>query len=143
MGWPQLMTTFWAWPSGTVTRSAVFGATGVNRSPRAPLSPLCATPVAAPDGVAAAACGAPELTTVPAVAAATVTTAAVRSIERRLSAPAMTSPTYSLELVLGTSWKQASPQRNRQVSAARPPLCEPISGSVLRTLFLPFTVTRA
>jgi hypothetical protein len=39
-----------------------------------------------------------------------------------------------LVVVFGTSWKQASPQRNRQVMAERPPGCEAIMGSSLRTL---------
>ena len=47
----------------------------------------------------------------------------------------MTSPTYSLSLVFGTSWKQASPQRYRQVRAERPPGWGFVfnSGSSLRT----------
>lgn len=74
-------------------------------------------------------------------APATVTTAAARMTERRLSAPAMTSPTYSLAEVLGASWKQASPHRKRQVRADRPPGCDSdevlINGNCMRTLLSP------
>jgi hypothetical protein len=134
------MTTFCRYPSGTVTVSSVLGATGANRSPRAP-DALEGPPWPFPAAGAACADGAPATPAAPAPAAATVTTAAARIMERRLSAPAMTSPTYSLPLVFGTSWKQASPHRKRQVIADRPPGCEPdgvpINGRSLRTVFSP------
>lgn len=137
MGSPQRITTFWAYPSGITTASVRLGATAVKRRPRAALSLLA---VVAAASVAACACWAPvPMTAVPA-AVATVTTAAARIIERRLSAVAMTSPTYSLSLVFGISWKQALPQRYRQVMADLPPGCEsdvPINGRSLRTFALP------
>ncbi len=116
-----------------VTVSAVFGATGLKRRPRAPREdPVLSDTVAAS---AASAFGAATVT-VPLTAAAAVTTAAARSVVRRLTASAMTSPTYGFVVVLGTSWKQASPHRNRQVRAARPPGCEsllvPMIGNGMR-----------
>ncbi|CAM5513931.1 hypothetical protein SGRI78S_05154 [Streptomyces griseus subsp. griseus] len=137
IGSPQRITTFWAYPSGMVTLSSLLGATGENRRPRAPDGAglwgwpgWCPCPASA----TASACGAlgPVRAAVPA-AVATVTTAAARIIERRDTAPAMMSPAYSLSLVLGVSLKQASPQRKRQVSAERPPGCELMNGSRLRT----------
>lgn len=136
MGSPQRITTFWAYPSGITTASVRLGATAVKRRPRAALSLLDAVSVV----VAACACGAPVPITAVPTAVATVTTAAARIIERRLSALAMTSPTYSLSLVFGISWKQALPQRYRQVMADLPPGCEsgvPINGRSLRTFALP------
>ncbi|GGQ73644.1 hypothetical protein Saso_38720 [Streptomyces asoensis] len=90
------------------------------------------------DAAAAGAVPAPRL---PAVAAATDTTAAARTIARRPIAPAMISPAYGFPLVFGTSWKQASPHRKRQVMAERPPAWDragvPINGRSLRTFNLP------
>lgn len=91
---------------GTVTVSSVLGATGVKRRPRAAW-------VRAGDalGVAARASGAAAETAAVPVAVAAVATTAARRAARRLRTPATASSAYSLELVLGTSWKQASPRR--------------------------------
>ena len=110
-GSPQPITTACRYPSGITTASSLLGATAVKFIPGG--AGGTADPPAGSPGRPAIGDVEHAANAGPAALASTVTPAALRA-ERRDSARPISltmSPKYSLSLVLGAGWAQASPQR--------------------------------
>jgi hypothetical protein len=105
-GSPQRISVDQVNPAGTLTESTVAGTGAIGVNPK----PL-AFPAATVDAVAGAPTAAVGGSSSRLQAALRPTTPAPPSSVRRESDAVITSPRYSLSLVLGTGWAQASPHR--------------------------------